>query len=236
LLVSNPYWLGLPGSGVVTGFTVLIATYIPASILVGMAAGWLSEWNIRSSPLQPKFHSVFSFGVVILLIGIGLWGVYQRQKDVLPSSYALAARPDIIAAKWLRENTALKARLLVNSFPAFNNYVIVGSDGGWWLPLLAHRQTTVPPINYGFERDPSPDYRKQLNALTFAIQAKGLQDPDVLSQLKVRNISYVYIGQRQGLVNSGGPLFDVEPLLIDPHFHQVYHQDLVWIFQIEQAP
>jgi len=227
-------WLGLPGAGVVNSFTVFIAVYIPAGIIVGAVAGWLDEWKIEARVIKSKTQLAFSFGAVIFLIGVGLWGARQRLNDVQPSKFALAARPDIMAATWIQENTAPEARLLVNSFPAFSNYVIVGSDGGWWLPLIAQRQITVPPINYGFEQDPWPGYSTQINALTFEIEKKGISHPDILSQLKERGISYVYVGQRQGQVNSGGPLFTTEQLLADPDFRLVYHQDLVWIFEIHR--
>jgi len=236
LLAGNPYWLGMPGAGVVNSFTVLIAAYIPAGIILGTAASWLNDRKTIAPNLKSKTYIVFSLGAVILLIGASLWGARQRLNDVQPSKFSLATRPDILAAAWIRDNIAPEARLLVNSFPAFGNSVIVGSDGGWWLPFLARRQTTLPPINYGFERDPWPGYRKQINALTFEIQEKGVQNPDVLSQLKDRGISYVYVGQRQGQVNSGGPLFTAEQLLADPNFRLVYHQDRVWIFQIQQTP
>ncbi|MCK5430610.1 MAG: hypothetical protein KAI94_14120, partial [Anaerolineales bacterium] len=38
-IITNPQWLGLPGSGAITNFTIFIAAYIPASILIGYAAG-----------------------------------------------------------------------------------------------------------------------------------------------------------------------------------------------------
>jgi hypothetical protein len=197
---------------------------------------WLGDCKINVPGLQSKIHTAFSLGTVILLIGAGLWGARQRLKDVQPSQYALVTRPDILAARWIEENIAPEARLLVNSFPAFSNSVIVGSDGGWWLPLLSQQQTTLPPISYAFEQDPWPDYLNQINALTFEIQANGIQNSAVLSQLKERGITYVYVGQLQGMVNSGGPLFTVEQLLTCPSFRIVYHQDRVWIFQIQQVP
>jgi len=47
----------------------------------------------------------------------------------------------------------------------------------------------------------------------------------------------VYIGQRQGRVNYGGPyVLDPQQLLADPNFRLAYHQDRVWIFQIQQTP
>jgi hypothetical protein len=231
MLVANPYWLGLPGAGAVSGFTVLIAMYIPTAILVGAAAGWLDDRINTANSIPPIVRTAFSLVVVLFLLAAGLWGFRQRLHDLQPSTYALATRPDIQAAAWIRENTVPSTRLLVNSFSAFNNYVIVGSDGGWWLPLLTGRMTTVPPINYGFEKDPTPGYRTQLNSLTLEIQAKGIQSLEVLSQLRDRGISYVYLGQRQGRVNSGGQLFTAEQLLTAPNFRLVYHQDRVWVFE-----
>jgi len=93
-----------------------------------------------------------------------------------------------------------------------------------------------------------PGLRQQLPSLNLAIrrqvfhdvggfdeiQANGIQDTAVLSQLQARGISYGYVGQRQGQVNSAGPLFAVGQMLADPHFQPVYHQDRVWIFKIQQ--
>jgi hypothetical protein len=139
-----------------------------------------------------------------------------------------------MAAQWIKSNTPPDSRLLVNSIPYYSGTTIVATDGGWWLPLLAKRAITVPPMNYGLEKDPWPNYLAQVNALTSEIQVKGIQNPEVLSQLKSRGVSYVYLGQQQGTVNSpGGPLYTAGQLLADPNFRQVYHQDRVWIFKIQ---
>jgi hypothetical protein len=233
LLIANPYWLSLPGAGAVTSFTILIAIYIPASLFMGAAAGWIIESKFIVLNILPKYSFAVFFGLVIFLTGVGVWGSRQRMRDVQPSKYSLVTRPDIQAAAWIRKNTIPEAHFLVNSFPAFNNSVIVGSDGGWWIPLLARRQTTLPPITYGFEHDPWPGYAEQVNALTFEIEAKGIQNPNILSQMKDRGISYLYIGQLQGQVNSGGALFTADQLLADENFKPIYHQDQVWIFQIQ---
>ncbi|MBE3038980.1 MAG: hypothetical protein IMZ62_09245 [Chloroflexi bacterium] len=233
LLAANPYWLGLPGAGVLDSFTVFIAAYIPAGIIVGAAASWLDDRKNTAPGSQSKIHNAFSLGAVILLIGAGFWGARQRLNDVQPSKFALATRPDILAAMWIQENTAPEARLLVNSFPAFSNSVIVGSDGGWWLPLLAGRQINVPPINYGTEQGSDPDYLRRVNALSAEINAKSVIHPDVINLLRARGITYVYIGQQQGRVNYGGPaVFDPQQMLGDAHFRLVYHQDRVWVFEV----
>jgi hypothetical protein len=233
LLAGNPYWLGLPGTGVINSFTILIAVYIPASLLLGAAASWLGEFRTTKQDLKKNIRLSFSLGATLILLGASIWGALQRINEVQPAQYALVTRPDILAARWIVENTLAEEKLLVNSFPAYNNSLVVGSDGGWWLPLLTGRQNTVPPINYVFEKDPWPGYLEQVNSLTFAIREKGILDRDVTLMLKDRGISYVYVGQLQGSVNSGGPLFTVEQLLDDPGFYPVYHQDRVWIFKIQ---
>jgi hypothetical protein len=115
--------------------------------------------------------------------------------------------------------------------------VVVGSDGGWWLPLLAHRPTTIPPITYGFERGPRADYREWVNALPRAIDAQGLGAPSVLRLLAERGVTHLYLGQQRGRVNHPGPTaIRAEALLGNPHFRPVYHHDRVWIFEIVPSP
>ncbi len=235
LLAGNPSWLGLPGAGVVNSFTVIIATYLPAGVLLGGAAGWLSEYIIKIAGLKKYMNLVISLGTAILVIGVGSWGAQLRMKAVQPEKYALVTRPDLLAAQWIEDNVPSDAILLVNSFPAYNNTLIVGSDGGWWLPYLTKRKNTAPPINYVFERDPWTGYSKQITELTFLIREKGINAPVVMSELRNSRISFIYVGQRQGLVNSGGSLFIVDQLLSDRNLSVRYHQDRVWIFQIQQA-
>ncbi len=232
-IAANPWIIGLPGSGAINGFTYLIAVYVPASVLIGAGFSWLVGIPLAEHHPNPKIAKIFSAILVIFFLGLSTWGLPKRLAEVQPPNFSLTGRPDIRAAAWLEHNTPADARILINSFPAFNNSLIVGSDGGWWLPMLAHRLTTVPPINYGFEKDPVPSYRLEVNALTFEIQAKTLQDISVISLLRDRNISYVYIGQRQGLLNSPAPLFTTEQLLSNPSFELVYHQDRVWIFRLK---
>jgi len=170
---------------------------------------------------------------MVVLLAIGLWGSYRRLSDVRVADHALATRPDVRAGAWIRENTPPSACFLVNSFFAYGDTLIVGSDGGWWLPVLAHRRTNVPPINYVTERGPRPDYRMWINQLSAEINAKGIGHPDVLALLRERGFGYVYIGQRQGRVNYNGLVLDPQQLLAIPDFYPIYHQDRVWIFKLD---
>ncbi len=162
-----------------------------------------------------------------------LWAARMRLWDVKPDIYGLVARPDINAYQWIEENTTSDSKFLVNSFFAFNNTVIVGSDGGWWLPLLGNRMTTTPPINYDFEAGPRDEYQETTNLLVLEAQQKGLNDPGVIKMLQERGIEYIYVGQKQGSVNSPKPMIEIEQLIGSPNYQQLYHQDRVWIFKLQ---
>ncbi len=225
LLASYPDWLGLPGAGALTGFTTWISAYIPAGIVIGAALSWL----IEGTHLPIKNAAAF---VVVLLLAI--LGVQERYSDITPTASAMVTRPDVRAAVWIHENTPADARFLINSFFAFENSLVVGSDGGWWLPVLAKRQISVPPLNYGTEEGPAPDYRQQINQLSRQIQQEGIDSPGVLSLLKERNIRYIYIGQQQGQVNNfaGTPVLDPKLLAASPNYRLLYHQDRTYVFAI----
>jgi hypothetical protein len=258
LIAANPAWLSLPGTGVLSNFAIFIAVYIPAGILIGGGVGLLSdeffsgEWradiNLKLSEGW-KAH-LFRMGVVgvhknprlsrwidglitLVLIGVSLFCVPQRLNDLHPDQYALLTRPDLRAASWIKEHLDPEATILVNSFFAYGGTLIVGSDGGWWLPVLTNRPTTLPPLNYGTEAGINPNYKQWVNELTKAIVSKGITHPDVLAMLQARNITHVYIGQKQGRVNYNGPvILNPRELADDTHFKAVYHQDRVWIFEV----
>ena len=236
LFAANPQWLHLPGSGVLTNFAVFIASYIPVSILIGIPLGEIIQNTISAKSGDSKndslSHIFTSFVIVILIAGAGVWAAKSRLDDLDAHKHALGTYPDLQASSWIRENTPPDARFLVNSLPAYGGSSIVGSDGGWWLPLLTNRQTTLPPLVYVAEAGPIPNYRLWINALTEKINSKGITDPEVLAMLTNRGVSHVYIGQRQGKVNNGvGIVLEPELLLFDPHFDLLYHQDRVWIFE-----
>ncbi|MBE3118609.1 MAG: hypothetical protein IMZ50_07640 [Candidatus Atribacteria bacterium] len=229
LLAANPQWLHLPGEGALSNFAVFIAAYIPVSVLVGYMLGQVTSYKSQGT----NEHKSLALALLVFVLSAGIWGARQRLSDLQVMPHALVTRPDIRAAEWIQENTPQDARFLVDSFFAYDDTVIVGSDGGWWLPLLARRQTTLPPLNYDSERGPRPDYVHWINALTTEIQNKGFAHPDVLALLRARSITYVYMGQRQGRVNYGGPyVLEPEQLLASPNFRLVYHQDRVWVFEI----
>jgi hypothetical protein len=125
----------------------------------------------------------------------------------------------------------------VNSFPAYGGTLVVGSDAGWWLPLLAGRANSVPPLNYGTEKGPSPDYINQVNSLTWKLQKQDMDAPETVQMLCERGFTHVYIGQREGRVNYSGPhVLSLEEMLRSPAYSLIHQQDKVAILGISCNP
>ncbi|MGC9397908.1 MAG: hypothetical protein ACP5HM_02095 [Anaerolineae bacterium] len=227
LIATNPAWLRLPGSGAISNFALFIAMYLPWGILVGV---WVAQ------EVSHLTHSrVGTILVVLVVVVIGLVGFQARMGDLRVAQHAMVTRPDLRAMAWIREHVPRDAKFLVNSFFAYGDSVIVGSDGGWWLPVLAARENTVPPLNYGTEDGAEPGYRLWINEVTAQIQESGVADPATLALLEKHGVTHVYVGQQGGRVNYQGPhVLSWKVLEENPHFRLVYHQDRVWVFEIKR--
>jgi hypothetical protein len=137
----------------------------------------------------------------------------------LDDQYQLVTRADEQALAWVSQHTTEDARFLVNSLFAYGGYLIAGTDAGWWLPLLAHRQNTVPPLNYGAEAGPEPNYWQQVNEVPHRLENSSVADPATVRYLRGQGITHVFIGEK------GGSLLDAELLRASPYFRQVYPPD-----------
>jgi hypothetical protein len=225
LIATNPAWFRLSGTGAISNFALFIAAYIPAGVLIGDMLG-----QIMARAGSRRWAGALA---ALLVVGAGVGGARARIDDLQVPQHALVTRPDMRAMAWIRENTPKDAQFLVNSFFAYGDSSIVGSDGGWWLPLLAKRANTVPPLNYGTEREPWPGYRQWVNELARRLRGVDMSTPATLTLLRECGVTHVYVGQRQGRVNYTGPdVLDPEALLRSTHYRLVYRQDRVWVFEI----
>ena len=224
-LAANPNWLGLPGAatvsnfeGVLNNFTVLLSLYMPASIL----CGYLGSTLIKVLPERsPWLRGVVIASVLLILVVSGL----KSSLTILDAKHVLVTRPDLQAMQWIEKHTGKESIFLANSFFAYDEHVIVGSDAGWWLPLLAHRQNTVPPITYGHEAAYEPDYISRVNGLARYVASSDLGASETVETLKRVGISHIFIGQQGGYLSW-------EKLQASELYELAYHKDRVWIFEI----
>jgi hypothetical protein len=226
-VAANPHWVALPGTGALSNFAVFIAAYIPAGILIGAGAGWFNEIKLSH---QHQASGVIRWVVLCLGLILALWGIGVREKDCRPKDYALLTRPDLRTAEWIRTNLPGDSLTLVNTFLAYSGTTAVGSDGGWWLPLLTGRATTLPPINYGMEQAIDPGLQRDIKEFTVAIKSNAIETPAFRDVLIGYGVTHLYIGQRHGLVNDSNPTFS--PLILEKLYPVIYHQDGLWLFKV----
>lgn len=223
--VTQPYIFGLPGTGVVSTFAAYIVLYLPLLPLAAYAA---------ATPLEAiaRRHRWWAAGVAtVAVLGLSVWGLRWQQNIVDP--YFQLVRPaDARAMEWIRDNTPPDARFLVNTLPAYNETVLVGTDGGWWIPLLTGRQTTLPPITYGSERSSIAGFSRQVREFSYAIRDYPPASPDGLGLMRQEGIGYVYTGAHEAPRTDN--VIDVEALRASPDYQVVYEQDGVVIFRLRR--
>jgi hypothetical protein len=227
-LAANPYLIGLPGAGIISNFTVLIANYLLLAPLAGYAISAAWDWLAQRIPDQ--YSSARLVGWCSLLAGalVLLWGVSWQQRIADPQ-FQLFTPADAEAMDWIRRETPPDAKFFVNSFPAFGGTLYAGSDGGWWLPFMTGRQSELPPLTYGMEAGEQPGYQFAVNAQIAAVERHPLTSPEAVAALHQGNFSYLYDGPA-----AAPPQEYIDPAALaqSPLYQLVYHKGGVTIWRL----
>jgi hypothetical protein len=217
----------LPGASMMQNFAVLIALYIPVGLLVGwlvgQVAGMARQWAGKAG--RPA--------MALVVTTLGVW-MAAGQARVVDPRFILVTRPDVRAMKWIRENTPPEARFLVEGFRIYGGYSAVGADAGWWIPLLAGRENTMPP-QYALINETPADvgYTQRVVDLVAHLGTTSQVSPEWTQSLCDWGITHVYVGQGQGQVGAGATqLFSPAILAGNPALSTVYNQDRVYIFDL----
>ena len=132
---------------------------------------------------------------------------------------------DIPAIQWIKKNIPESETILINPFK-WGYGIYAGNDGGYWISPLAGKKTVPPPVLYGLDnnRDNVLDI---VNLCDWIIENKD--NPKSLSKyLLTKNIRYIYIGKRGGVLSP-------HKLAEDQSIELIYYQDGVWIFKIKDS-
>ncbi len=252
-LVANPGLLGLPGTGLVDNFMLQIALYMPLGVVVGAGVGELVRIGSRGLKRNgnPPFTSLqrvggqaavsgsrvlraASYSAATLIFILGIWGVWQQTQLVEMRWYSFLTGSDWRAAEWIEANTPPDSIFHVNGFFAYYDTTVAGSDGGEWLPLIAGRDTTVPPMIYAHEAGIDPDYRAEVNHRYRQLEDSEQEPESLAAAMRAAGVEYIYIGGQQGMV--GKPVDDtpMNPLSIaaSEAFETLYTDEFVWIFRV----
>jgi len=220
--------INLPGANLIQNFAILIAIYIPAGLVCGWLIGEIS--SITVDKLRIPGVMIIT-GVFILLIS---FGAIRIRSVAQPATSAFVNRPDTHAMKWIRKNISKDALFLVEGYRTQNGNFAIGSDSGWWIPLLAKRDNTMPPQYALISETPHPsDYSQDIVNLVAMLETTGLNTPEGVELLCNYGITHVFIGQNQGTIGYlPSQLFTPEELLSSSEYDLVYHQDRVYIFAL----
>ncbi|MBI2953458.1 MAG: DUF1616 domain-containing protein [Chloroflexi bacterium] len=220
LLSANLEMIGLRGSTMVSNGAVAIALFLPISLLVGyLISGTADHLGGVRWPFAIKLAAA------VALIAVGLYGARGLLGILNPGTYLFFAE-DRRAMDWIARNTPTDAKLLINS--SFWQYgMYVGSDGGYWIPALTGRRTTVPTLLYALGK---PSYLRNTSSRIAEAEALASSDrrEDLRRYIEDNGVTYVYIGYRGGVMDPN--------LFLDTRgYREVYRKDGVWIFKVVQA-
>ena len=199
---AYPWVFGLPITGVLKDFAVMIGLYVPLGLLIGSALSDGVEWVIGRFGARESGVGTFATSVATI-IAVGLVAVLHiagPTRTKIDPGAVYASPADERAFEWIRENTPPNAVFLVSAGPAYAGTVVAGDDGGWWVPQLAERRTTLPPIIYGLEPSVEPGYREAVNALN-ARWRDHLDAPETREALLNARIGWAYDGPRPGVLD-----------------------------------
>jgi hypothetical protein len=213
LLLNLPA-LGLPAFRFAHNDSAVIALFLPLSLAGGgLLAGGCTRW------LPRRWQGVVVGGLVI--VG-SVWGAGSMVHIVNPKT-VLAHPPDVHALRWIEANVAPDAKFAVDAWP-WLLHTYAGTDGGYWIPVLTGRETTVPPGPYGTLGDPAE--ATQVNAfLTIWSQAHNLEDDTLVRVLQDAGVTHIYLRTDQGAIPA-------DRLLQHAAFELLYTDDVVYIFEV----
>jgi hypothetical protein len=218
-VITNPTVLGLPSTWLVNNASLAISLFIPLAILGGYFLTSVSDLLSVQYPISNIRQLTLALAITL----VALWGAWEMLPIVNPGT-VLATRYDMAAMDWIRHNIPSDARFLIN-VRHWQGGTYVGTDGGYWIPLLAGRDTVLPPAVYLYG---SGEYVKGINDLAEAIVAAESFDAENIRQLLSDNgVTHVYVGAR------GGPITP-QMLTGSAHYHAVYSNGAVWIFEFQR--
>ena len=228
VLLLQGYGLGtfinLPFSNFSNVFSIIILLYIPLAMLIGYVVAKIVQLLSGKSKLLAS----------IVIIFLSLFSLYFNKNLVNKRNYEYVTWADQRAFKWIKNNTDESALFLVDGFNIYNGTSSVGSDGGWWISLLAERDNTIPPQYALLNESPIEDgYSKRVVEIINTFSQTEPATNEGISAMCQWEISHIYIGQKQGLLNQTKPLLDWRSWSQSSALDLIYEEDRVKIFAFD---
>ena len=227
-LLANLAVLGLENTWFLNNSAVVISFWVPVGILGGWLAADLGAMLIAlGRKLWAGRGRWVAVGVVaaaaLVLTLVGTW----RLVDIVNPTTVLVTAEDVAAMDWIARHTPADARFVINTH-YWQSGVRRGTDGGWWLTMLADRATTLPcVICYPEDGGRTQDAVNELAAAVedSAASDAPLGDAALRARLRAAGAEYVYVGAK------GGPLMP-ESLDGRPYLETLYVNGPVRVYRL----
>jgi Family of unknown function (DUF6541) len=219
---ANLHLIGL--TPLFSSLIVTICLYLPVAALVGYGADRLVDWLAPFFSIStPRARVLGATAVAVVFAAIGVCGMAYTSRVIEPEN-GFVRPADLEAMRWIQQNTPQDALFHISTH-FWTPQVAHGLDAGYWIPLLANRQVTIPPEIYA--SDGSDAYIASTNErLLGLVQAKTPQQ--MWQVLREDHVTHIYIGNRSA--NLRPEFFNSDPT----HFRPVYARDSVWIYEVMQ--
>ncbi len=217
----------------------------------GLVGIGMVPWGIRLAPFRPDHMAIVAFLPVCLLVSdllmtlaektgqwrgeklrhalaitlalaLSVWGIQETHSIINPGTI-LATPADVLAIRWIKDNTSPEARFLINvTFWQGNTYR--GVDGGWWILPLTGRQTLLPPVVYNWG---DREYTEHINSL--AQQAAHLTGctSDFWELVERAQLTHIYLTAGRGALQP-------QALAACPGVQLVYQANGISIYRISR--
>jgi len=225
ILVVSSARLGLPASWVLPPFALAISAFIPVALGLALLGEILYDLAVgqRADP------AIASRVLLVAILVVTVHGAWRTRSIVNPVTI-IVEPADIVAADWVREHTPPEACFLVSAGHwHLNTYR--GLDGGYWLPILAARPTTMPAAFYNYG---GVEYARAVLALAETVaRGDALTDDELEALMAQTGADYVYVGPHSSGV--GGTL-TAERLQQSRLLEQIYEGDGAYVFRRAERP
>ena len=210
-LLSQPFLLGERMDPV----SMMMSSFLPISLVLGIGLNELLEC-LKSQTIRAAINIATG---TLVLAGVAA-GVY-RWTQIDPAGISFVKPGDIEAANWIKANTPPNAKFLISEYQyPFSESLIVGMDGGSWLPVLAQRVTSAYPMTYAIERTASPnDLQHNLEAYQISLEPDSAHS---VEWMKDNGFEYYYLGlqrlaeiSRESLQAAGyAPIYENQDVIL----------------------
>ncbi|MBN1921493.1 MAG: hypothetical protein JW892_09625 [Anaerolineae bacterium] len=163
---------------------------------------------------------------VLLLLGIGCVVAGVQSPAVLNGGMIYLRPGDLIAMNWIETHTSPAALFVPNASQVeWSPDWLIGSDAGYWLPLLAQRDTTLPPMIYAWETADASVLQQDLMNTHAILDAAAAQESLPSSVVCCTGVTHFIA------YDNNWPM-TAEDLLNTDTLELLYQQDRLQVFEV----